>query len=191
MKRWGIGMRIHPLEIADVLLIELDCYADERGFFCERFHAEKMADLGLSRKWVQDNHSKSHAKVLRGIHTQTNPSQGKLVGVTRGSIWDVAVDLRQKSASFGRYVAAELSEDNHRLLFIPEGFGHGFCVLGDAPADVTYKVTGLYNPKGEYGVRYDDDTLNIAWPVTHPIVSVRDKNLPSLAEFISALEQNL
>lgn len=184
-------MRIHPLEIADVLLIELDCHADERGFFCERFHAEKMADLGLKRQWSQDNHSKSHAKVLRGIHVQNNPSQGKLVGVIRGSIWDVAVDLRPTSSSFGRYVAAELSEDNHRLLFIPEGFGHGFCVVGDAPADVTYKVTGHYNPKGESGVRYDDETLGIAWPITQPIVSARDKNLPNLAEFKMTLEQNL
>lgn len=181
-------MRIHPLEIADVLLIELDCHADERGFFCERFHAEKMAGLGLKREWSQDNHSRSHAKVLRGIHTQHYPTQGKLVGVTSGAIWDVAVDLRPASASFGKYVAAELTEDNYRLLFIPEGFGHGFCVLGDAPADVTYKVTGLYNPKGESGVRYDDETLNIPWPINQPIVSKRDMNLPNLATFKNALE---
>lgn len=184
-------MRVHELGIDGVLLLELERHADARGFFCERFHEEKVAALGIDRHWVQDNHSFNHANVLRGIHLQQNPAQAKLVGVIRGAIWDVAVDLRPESKSFGHYVAAELSEHNQRMLFIPEGFGHGFCVLHNSPADVLYKVSGRYNAKGEAGVRYDDRALAIAWPIDNPIISERDRNLPGLAHYRTSVLDTL
>jgi dTDP-4-dehydrorhamnose 3,5-epimerase len=133
---------------------------------------------------VQDNHSRSLPNVLRGIHLQHTPNQGKLVGAIRGRVWDVAVDLRKNSPTYKRYVAHELSDANGQLLWIPAGFGHGFCVMGDAPADLLYKVTAAYNPKGESGIRYDDPELAIAWPVTNPILSERDKALPFLKDAV-------
>jgi dTDP-4-dehydrorhamnose 3,5-epimerase len=177
-------MRIEPMAIADVLLITLERFEDARGWFVERYHKQKWAQQGFTENFVQDNHSRSKPHVLRGIHLQHNPAQGKLVGVTRGRIYDVAVDLRLNSPSFGTHVGAELSDVNNKLLWIPEGFGHGFCVLGEEEADVTYKVSGLYNPKGETGVRFDDAALAIAWPVKTPIISERDAVLGSLQDYI-------
>ncbi len=184
-------MQIEPMKIPDVLRITLDRFEDARGWFIERYHAEKWADLGFTEHFVQDNHSRSKPRVLRGIHLQHNPAQGKLVGVTRGRIYDVAVDLRLDSSTFGQHVGAELSDENHQLLWIPAGFGHGFCVLGEADADVTYKVSGLYNPKGETGVRFDDTELGIDWPITHPIISERDGGLLSLADYIQQMKATL
>jgi dTDP-4-dehydrorhamnose 3,5-epimerase len=178
-------MRIEPLAIDGVLLITLDRYSDDRGYFSERYHREKWAELGFNADFVQDNYSRSTPGVLRGIHVQYQPQQGKLVGVTQGAIYDVAVDLRMDSKNFGQHVAVELSEENSQLLWIPEGFGHGFCVLGDRPADVTYKVSGAYNPKGESGVRFDDPDLAIQWPLAAPIISDRDGTLPSLKTYIA------
>jgi dTDP-4-dehydrorhamnose 3,5-epimerase len=132
---------------------------------------------------VQDNHSLSKPGVLRGLHFQTQPSQGKLVGCSRGRIWDVAVDLRPHSQSYGKWYSAELSAENGRLLWIPSGFAHGFCVLGDEPADVQYKVDAFYNPKMEFGIRWDDPDLQIPWPIKNPIVSERDSALPSFADY--------
>lgn len=179
-------MRIEPQAIADVLLITLACHEDARGWFIERYHADKWAAHGFSEHFVQDNHSRSKAGVLRGIHFQNNPAQGKLVGVTRGRIYDVAVDLRKGSATFGQYIAAELNDATNQLLWVPPGFGHGFCVLGNEPADVTYKVSGAYNPQGEGGIRYDDPILAIDWPIDNPLISDRDKNLQSLSEYLNA-----
>ncbi len=176
-------MQIEQLEIADVLLITLKRFEDERGFFIERFHREKCKALGFDADFVQDNFSRSKPGVLRGIHFQHNPAQGKLVGVTRGRIWDVAVDLRKDSPTLGQYVGAELSDKNDTLLWVPPGFGHGFCVLGEDAADVSYKVSGAYNPAGEGGIRYDDPDLAIAWPTNNPVLSERDKSLPSFAHY--------
>lgn len=184
-------MRIEQTEIAEVLRITLDKYEDARGFFVERYHEQKWAEQGFREQFVQDNHSRSYPRVLRGIHLQRNPAQGKLVGVTRGRIYDVAVDLRPDSPSFGSYVGMELSDANATLLWIPAGFGHGFCVLGDEPADVTYKVSGAYNPKGEGGVRYDDAALNIAWPIDNPIISDRDAALPDLKQFLDQWKESI
>ena len=175
-------MKITRLEIQGLLLIELEARRDARGFFIERYQDAKFAELGLPR-FIQDNHSRSLPGVLRGLHYQVKPAQGKLVGVARGRIWDVAVDLRPGSPTFGRHAGAELSDENHRLLWIPPGFGHGFCVLGGEEADVLYKVDGGYNPAGEGGVLWNDPELAIAWPVAQPLVSDRDRKLPSFREY--------
>lgn len=176
-------MKAIPTELAGVMVVQLDLFGDARGFFVERFQAERFAEHGLPSRFVQDNHSRSGPGVLRGLHYQTGPVQGKLVGVVRGRIWDVAVDLRAKSATFGRYTAHELSDVNGRLLWVPPGFGHGFCVLGDEPADVMYKVDSYYAPKGEGGVLWSDGELAIPWPVREPIVSQRDGALPTFGQF--------
>lgn len=170
-----------PLEGA--LLIELNLHGDARGFFVERFNAGKFAELGLPTDFVQDNHSRSAPGVLRGLHYQHDPAQGKLVGVTRGRVWDVAVDIRPTSSTFGHYYGTELSDTNGLLYWIPPGFAHGFCVLGDEPADMLYKVTGLYNQAGEGGIRYDDPSIAINWPIDNPQISERDTGLPSLESY--------
>jgi dTDP-4-dehydrorhamnose 3,5-epimerase len=167
-------MKVTPLAIADVLLVELDVFSDERGFFVARYQAEQFREYGLPTEFAQDNHSRSRPGVLRGLHFQHTPAQGKLVGVSRGTIWDVAVDIRADSPTYGHYVCAELSDENGRLLWIPAGFAHGFCVLGDEPADVLYKVDAPYNPRGEVGITWNDPDLAVPWPVTPSIVSARD-----------------
>ncbi len=169
--------------IPDLKIIPLALHRDNRGFFVERYHADKFAGLGLKEKFVQDNHSRSNPGVLRGLHAQFDPPQGKLVGVMRGRIWDVAVDARPKSPTFGQHHALELTDENGLLFWIPAGFLHGFCVLGDEPADVFYKVSGVYKPGGEIGIRYDDPELNIPWPIKNPIISERDKGLMSWVEY--------
>lgn len=180
-------MRIDPLELPGLVLISLAVHRDARGFFTERFHRERFRGADLPALFVQDNHSRSAPRVLRGLHYQDHPAQGKLVGVTRGRIWDVAVDLRPDSPTFGRSVAVELSDENARLLWIPGGFAHGFCVLGDEPADVLYKVDALYNPAGEGGIHWADPDLAIRWPVPEPVVSARDEALGTFAEYRARL----
>jgi len=137
-----------------------------------------------STVFVQDNHSRSFPNVLRGLHYQ--PGQGKLVSVIRGRIWDVAVDIRPDSETLGQHYSVELSDENGRMLWIPSGFAHGFCVLGDQPADVLYKVTSVYNPVGEGGIAYDDPELGIKWPIENPIISARDKAQQSFASYRKA-----
>jgi dTDP-4-dehydrorhamnose 3,5-epimerase len=176
-------MKVTRPQIPDLALIELVVYGDERGFFVERFNQKKFQDLDLPSKFVQDNHSLSGPGVIRGLHYQTSPSQGKLVGCTRGRIFDVAVDLRPHSPTFGRHYAAELSAANGRLLWIPTGFAHGFCVLGDEPADVMYKVDAFYNPKSENGIRWNDPDLKIPWPIQNPKVSERDSRLQTFSDY--------
>jgi len=176
-------MQLTELAIPGVLLITLDRYDDNRGFFCERWNAPKLKALGFDVAFAQDNFSRSKPGVVRGIHYQRTPPQGKLVGVTRGAVYDVAVDLRPDSAHFGQHVGVELSDSNNRLLWIPEGCGHGFCVLGDQEADMLYKVSGQYNPAGEGGIRWDDADLAIDWPVDNPVLSPRDLALESFTDF--------
>lgn len=177
-------MRVHETALPEVKLIELNVIGDARGFFVERFHAERFAEAGVPTQFVQDNHSRSAPGVLRGLHAQHAPPQGKLVGVTRGRILDVAVDIRPHSPRLGRHVAFELSCENGFLLWIPPGFAHGFCVLGEEPADVLYKVSAAYVPGGECGIRYDDPALGIEWPLASPVLSARDRALPSFAEYL-------
>lgn len=170
-----------PLE--GLLLIELDLHGDERGFFVERFNEQHFEKWGLPTHFAQDNHSRSQPGVLRGLHYQNNPAQGKLVGVTRGKVWDVAVDIRPDSQTYGHYYGVELSDMNGLLFWIPEGFAHGFCVLGDEPADMLYKVTNAYNPAGEGGIRFDDPDIGIRWPLVSPVISARDTELPTFRDY--------
>lgn len=176
-------MKLRDCSIEGLKVIELAVHGDARGFFVERYHRQKLADLGLDVDFVQDNHSRSAPNILRGLHYQHTPPQGKLVGVTRGAVWDVAVDIRPQSPTFGQYHAVELTGENGILFWIPAGFAHGFCVLGDEPADMLYKVSGLYNAAGEGGIRYDDAELAIDWPISQPIISARDEGLVSFSEY--------
>jgi dTDP-4-dehydrorhamnose 3,5-epimerase len=176
-------MKVVPFEIKGLLLVELKVHGDARGFFVERYQHDRFRDNGLPTTFVQDNHSRSAPGVLRGLHYQLSPSQGKLVGVIRGKIWDVAVDIRPNSPTCGQHVTVELSDMNGRLLWIPPGFAHGFCVMGDEPADVLYKVDAAYNPTGEGGISWNDPELVVPWPITHPTVSKRDQDLQSFAQY--------
>jgi len=180
-------VKILDCPIEGLKVIELARHGDARGFFVERFHAERFKEVGLPYEFLQDNHSRSAPGVLRGLHYQFVPPQGKLVGVTRGRVWDVAVDIRKGSPTFGKYYGVELSDENARLFWIPAGFAHGFCVLGDEPADMLYKVTGLYNPKNEGGIAYNDPDIAIDWPVENPTISARDTTQPSLMQYVSSI----
>tara|TARA_B100000989_G_scaffold278451_1_gene240261 strand:+ start:135 stop:692 length:558 start_codon:yes stop_codon:yes gene_type:complete len=176
-------MKLHDCPIEGLKVIELAVHGDARGFFVERYHKGKLADAGFTETFEQDNHSRSAPGILRGLHYQHTPAQGKLVGVTHGKVWDVAVDVRPNSPTFGQYYGVELSDENGRLFWMPPGFAHGFCVLGDEPADMYYKCTGVYNPEGEGGIRFDDAEIGIEWPIDNPTISERDTNLPSFAEY--------
>ena len=171
-------VQIIKTPIADLLIVQLDVYEDSRGFFVERFNENKFQELGLPTKYYQDNWSLSKPRVLRGLHYQNNPSQLKLVGCISGSIWDVAVDLRPNSKTFGEHFALELNDHEGKMLLIPQGFAHGFCVLGDKPANVIYKVDNKYSKEGEGGIIYNDPTLDIRWPIKNPILSDKDLELP-------------
>jgi dTDP-4-dehydrorhamnose 3,5-epimerase len=179
-------MKVTPLELKGLLLVELDVYGDHRGFFVERYNAKRFQEHGLPVEFPQINHSRSAPRVLRGLHYQHEPPQGKLVGVARGRIWDVAVDIRPGSPTFGRSVGVELSDTNGRLLWLPPGFAHGFCVLGEEPCDVLYEVSTLYNPKSEGGISWSDPELGIDWPLRDPVVSERDSKLQSFADYRKA-----
>ena len=176
-------MNVTPLPLSGLLLVELDVLGDARGFFVERFHAERFREHGLPTQFAQDNHSRSAVGVLRGLHYQHTPPQGKLIGVTRGRIRDVAIDIRPQSPTFGQYFSLEISDLNGRLLWIPAGFAHGFCVVGDEPADLLYKVDAAYNAAGEGGIHWRDPEIAIDWPVENPVVSERDRSLPSFASY--------
>jgi dTDP-4-dehydrorhamnose 3,5-epimerase len=184
-------MQIHDTCLPEVKRIALDVFSDARGFFVERFHQDKFRALGLDIAAVQLNHSRSNPRVIRGLHFQHTPMQGKLVGVTHGAILDIAVDIRPTSANFGKFVAVELNEKTAELLWIPGGFAHGFAVLGDTPADVVYHMDAAYAPAGESGIAFDDPALAITWPYTRSeaILSPRDLAQPSLAEATPHLTQ--
>lgn len=176
-------MKVTPLGLEGVLLVELTVHKDDRGFFVERFQIERFREQGLPTQFAQDNHSRSKPGVLRGLHYQHTPPQGKLVGVLRGRIYDVAVDIRSDSPTYGQHVSVELTDLNGKMLWIPAGFAHGFCVLGDESADVFYRADALYGPGGEGGIAWNDPELGVAWPLSDPIVSDRDRALPSFAEY--------
>lgn len=179
-------MKIQPTEIPDVLLVEPRVFRDDRGFFLETYHAEKCRQGGLDATFVQDNHSKSVGGALRGLHSQRNQPQGKLVRCIEGRIWDVAVDVRRGSPTFKQWVGYELTADNFLQLYIPEGFLHGFCVLSDT-AQVEYKCTNLYAPDDELSVIWNDPELGIDWPIDEPVLSKRDAAAPRLAEVFDRL----
>jgi dTDP-4-dehydrorhamnose 3,5-epimerase len=170
-------MKATPLAIPDVFLIEPQVFGDERGFFFESFnHARFEEAIGLKVTFVQDNHSKSAKGVLRGLHFQDPKPQGKLVRVTQGEVFDVAVDIRKDSPTFGRWVGETLSAENKQQLWIPEGLAHGFLVLSET-AEFLYKTTDYYAPSNEGCIAWDDPTLAIAWPLdAPPVLSLKDKN---------------
>jgi dTDP-4-dehydrorhamnose 3,5-epimerase len=176
-------MRVIPTELPEVLLLEPVVFRDARGFFLETYHQAKYAALGLTLPFVQDNHSRSGQGTLRGLHAQRKRPQGKLVRAVRGEIWDVAVDIRRGSPTFGKWASATLSEDNFRQLWVPPGFAHGFCVLSEI-AEVEYKCTALYDRDDEIGVRWDDPDLGIEWPVVKPTLSGKDLALPLLSALV-------
>jgi dTDP-4-dehydrorhamnose 3,5-epimerase len=178
-------MRVTATAIADVLLVEPRVLADERGFFLESFNAQGFAEAtGIRASFVQDNHSRSRGGVLRGLHYQFPKPQGKLVRVVRGTVLDVAVDLRRSSGTFGRWVSAILSDENHHQLWLPEGFAHGFVTLSES-ADVLYKTTDYYAPEHERCIRWNDSAIGIAWPIASPIVSSRDAGGSTLADAVT------
>ena len=174
-------MKIIETELPGVLIIEPQVFGDERGFFLESFHAERYREAGIDMAFVQDNHSRSRKGVLRGLHFQRRHPQGKLVRASRGSIFDVAADIDPASPTFGQYVGVTLSDENHRQMWIPPGYAHGFCVLSDE-ADFEYKCTDLYYANDEGGVLWSDPDLNIQWPLSNPLLSAKDLALPSLAD---------
>jgi dTDP-4-dehydrorhamnose 3,5-epimerase len=176
-----IRVQIQQTELAGLLLIEPDVRGDERGFFFELWQQERYRAAGLPQEMAQDNLSRSARGVLRGLHFQNPNAQGKLVTALEGAIFDVAVDLRHGSPTFGRWFGAELSAANHRQLFVPVGFAHGFCVLSEA-ALVHYKCTAPYDPASELTVAWNDPQLAIAWPCPAPTLSPRDAQAPPLAE---------
>lgn len=170
------------MSIPDVLLIEPKRFGDDRGFFEEIYKLSAFSTGGVSATFVQDNHSHSVQGVLRGLHYQKDPrAQGKLVSAIRGRIFDVGVDIRKGSPTYGDWVAAILSHDNGRMLYIPPGFAHGFCVLS-SEADVIYKVTEEYAPELDRGIVWNDPKISIQWPVSDPILSTKDATLPGLEE---------
>ena len=177
-------MNVTKASIPDVLVIEPKVFGDARGFFLESFNANAFcAATGVTANFLQDNHSRSGRGVLRGLHYQIEQPQGKLVRVVRGSVFDVAVDLRRKSPSFGRWVGFELSEENHRQLWVPPGFGHGFLVLSES-ADFLYKTTDYYAPRHERCILWNDPSIGIDWPDTGviPILSAKDAQGAALAQ---------
>lgn len=169
-------MRVIDTALPDVKLLEPRVFGDERGFFMETWNATTFAEAGLDLAFVQDNHSHSSKGVLRGLHYQLEQTQGKLVRVTAGAVFDVAVDLRRSSPTFGKWVGYELSAQNKRMLWVPEGFAHGFLTLEDS-TDFLYKCTALYAPQHERAIRWDDPEIGIEWPVTDiaPQLSTKDQ----------------
>lgn len=174
-------MKATPTEITDVLILEPRVFGDARGFFLESYNRREFrASSGINAEFVQDNHSRSGRGVLRGLHYQVQQPQGKLVRVVRGAVFDVAVDIRRESPTFGRWVGTELTEDNHRQLWIPPGLAHGFLVLSDS-ADFLYKTTNYYAPEHERCLAWDDPTVGIDWPlashgIAAPLLSAKDRH---------------
>jgi len=177
-------MRIVDTEIADVKILEPAVFGDARGFFFESFNEKKFAEAtGITARFVQDNHSRSARGVLRGMHYQIQQAQGKLVRVVSGEVFDVVVDMRRSSPTFGRHACAILSEENKRMLWVPEGFAHGFLVTSES-AEFLYKTTDYYAPQFERSLRWNDPAINVAWPIdaaVPPQLKAADANAPLLA----------
>ncbi len=175
-------MKVTKTKIAGVLMIEPKVFGDSRGFFLETFHADRYAEYGIESNFVQDNYSRSTKGVLRGLHFQKNYPQGKLVSVTSGIVFDVAVDIRQESSTFGQWVGITLSADDHKQFYIPPGLAHGFCVLSDT-ADFQYKCTDYYHPEDEASIRWNDPDIGIEWNISEPILSEKDAKAPFLKDY--------
>lgn len=178
------GITVTQTGIEDLVIIEPSVFGDARGYFMETYNRQVFEEAGLKMTFVQDNESCSRKGVLRGLHFQTQKAQGKLVRVTEGTVWDVAVDLRKKSKTFGQWVGITLSAENKKMFYVPEGFAHGFIVLSDR-ATFTYKCTNFYAPEFDGGIRYDDPDIGIQWPTQELetlLLSDKDQQLPLLKE---------
>ncbi len=174
-------MRVIATELPGVIVVEPRVFGDQRGFFLETFHADRYAEAGIRATFVQDNWSRSVRGTLRGLHFQEPHAQGKLVSVAHGAVYDVAVDVRRGSPTFGRWVGYELSAENKRQMWVPPGFAHGFVVTSDS-CDFLYKCTALYRPEAERAIAWNDPALAITWPIGDPILSSKDAAAPRLAD---------
>lgn len=177
-------MKVTETNLPDVLIIEPEVFGDLRGFFMETYQAERYHAFGIEQTFVQDNHSRSSRGVLRGLHFQRSHPQGKLVRVSRGSVFDVVVDINPASSTCGQHVAAILSDENALQMWIPPGYAHGFCVLSEV-ADFEYKCTDYYRPEDEGGVLWSDPALGIDWPISAPILSDKDRHHPTLQQLLA------
>lgn len=184
-----MSFTIESRPLGDVVVLIPSVFEDERGFFLETFRADQFADLGLPDRFAQDNHSRSSKGVLRGLHFQWDPPMAKLMRVTAGTAFLVAVDIRKGSPTLGRWFGIEVSAENRRQVFAPAGFARGFCVLSDA-AEIQYKCTGVYNPKAESGIRWDDPEIGIQWPISSPILSAKDARARSFSEWLKSPESD-
>jgi len=175
------SLNVRETSLPGVLLIEPRVFGDDRGFFMETYRTDAFRDAGIAELFVQDNHSRSARGVLRGLHYQEPNGQGKLVRCTRGSIFDVAVDVRVGSPTFGRWFGAELSDANKLMLWVPAGFAHGFCSLEDG-SDLVYKCTALYDQQSDRAILWDDPDIGIEWPIAEPLLSPKDAAAPRLSQ---------
>ena len=176
-------MKVIETPLKGLLLIIPQAFGDARGFFLETYQARRHGEVGIDAAFVQDNHSRSSRGVLRGLHYQVNKPQGKLVMVTRGAVFDVAVDIRKDSQTFGRWYGVELSDANHMQLYVPPGFAHGFCVLSET-ADFLYKCTEYYAPEAERAIIWNDPDIGITWPIATPSLSTKDSIAPRLRDVL-------
>ena len=176
-------MKFTETSLPGVILIEPLVRGDERGFFMETYRADKFAESGIADVFVQDNHSRSARGVLRGLHYQEPHPQGKLVRCTRGELFDVAVDIRRGSPSFGQWYGVNLSETNYRMLWVPPGFAHGFCALSET-ADLVYKATEIYRGEHDRAILWNDPEIGIEWPIEEPVLSQKDVNAPRLRDAV-------
>ena len=174
-------MKVTETNLPGVLLLEPKIMRDHRGYFMETFHAQRYLEAGITMPFVQDNFSRSVRGTLRGLHYQEPRPQGKLVQVLTGAVYDVAVDIRRGSPTFGKWYGAELTDENNLQLWIPPGFAHGFCVLSDS-ADFHYKCTDVYAPEGDRGILWNDPEIGIPWPAIDPLLSKKDAQAPRLAD---------
>jgi dTDP-4-dehydrorhamnose 3,5-epimerase len=179
-------MNVLQTPLAGVFLLEPRIFKDDRGWFFESYHEKRYWDAGLAAKFVQDNHSRSSQGTLRGLHYQLEHPQGKLVRVVMGEVYDVCVDIQQGSPTFGQWYGVYLSDENHRQLYVPPGFAHGFCVVSEN-ADFLYKCTDFYTPGDEYSIRWDDPQIGIEWPITDPLLSDKDARAPLLKDAAAVL----
>ncbi len=177
-------MKVIETQLPGVLIFEPKVFGDQRGFFTETFQQQRYSEAGIDLPFVQDNHSRSARGVLRGLHFQRTRPQGKLVRVSRGAVYDVAVDINPKSPTCGQYVGVELNDENHRQLWVPPGYAHGFCVLSDV-ADFIYKCTDYYFPDDEGGLLWNDADVQIPWPIENPQLSSKDQLNPTLSQLIA------
>lgn len=182
-----MAFRIESRHLGDVIVLVPDAYEDERGFFMEAFHADQFRALGLPGDFPQDNQSRSGKGVVRGLHFQWDPPMGKLMRVTHGNAFLVAVDIRKHSPTLGEWFGLQVSAESRRQMWAPAGFARGFCALSDY-VDVLYKCTATYNSRAESGIRWNDPSVGIEWPVTNPVLSEKDRNARTLAEWLATPE---